>query len=480
VRPPRGGIDMTIKLTLHDYRTDPLLPQKDGVNLAHENMAELLRTRPHPGLSVGFHDFNRLIDDPGYALATLSDVDCVLSNVGPHAHFYFWLRERLGLDFRIVRDVRTAIWSSYLHQEHLCRAYLRPTDTLLVASNYTWGIYNKMFPHLASFPTVLCYPLTACFPADRPIGHLAERQPSDDFTIGYLGRLSEDKNFPDIVELLIRLNRDPQRRHRYRLIACGDVHSPTCAPEAIRTKIDDELGAGGWFEYLPARSYDRIWDVLARFDVMIFPSTSNLETLGRVLIEASYAHVPIVSGEHAATPELVAAGGLCRVEYQTDKSFSAHFDHRIGSVDIDAMADVLKRRSFGLSDCFETYDRHPALFLSTLADRAPSIAAPCLTATQQAFIANLSVDLPEPIDLTRSDTAIAEAALWFADLQRKGTPEYAAKLKQLATISHHPERTARFAAKSAATSGDFTNVGGIDIELCHLHRFYPEFRIAPQ
>ena len=468
---------MTTRVSLHDYRTDPLLPQKDGVNLAHENMAELLRTRPQPGLTVDFHDFNRLIEVPDYARATLSGVDCVLSNVGPHAHFYFWLRERLGLDFRIVRDVRTAIWSSYLHQEHLCQPYLRATDTLLVASNYTWGIYHEMFPHLARFPTALCYPLTACFPADRPAGRASDRTANGEFFIGYLGRLSEDKNFPDIVELLIRLNSDPERSHRYRLIACGDVHSPSCAPEATRARIGEMLGAGDWFEYLPARSYDRIWDVLARFDVMIFPSTSNLETLGRVLIEASYAHVPVVSGEHAATPELVAPGGLCRVDDQIGKTFSAHFDHRIGSVDIDAMVDALTKCNFAPSNCFETYDQHPALFQSLIADPAPAIGAPQLTASQKDFIARLSVDLPPSLDRSAADTTLAEMAEWFVDLQRKERPEYARKLARLAELSQHPERTARFVEKSRVTAGDFSNVGGIDIELCHLHRYYPAFRL---
>ena len=143
---------MTTRVSLHDYQTDPLLPQKDGVNLAHENIAGLLRQQTGSDLIVEFHDFTRLIADEVYARSVLADVDCVVSNVGPHAHFYFWLRERLGLDFRIMRDVRTAIWSSYLHQEHLCASYLRSDDTLMVASNYTWGIYHRIFPHLARLP----------------------------------------------------------------------------------------------------------------------------------------------------------------------------------------------------------------------------------------------------------------------------------------------------------------------------------------
>src|SRR5690606_9279611 len=100
-----GRAGPSMRVTLHDYATDPSLPQKDGVNLAHENIAALLKERGDRGLDVRFHDFTRLLADEDYARRVLSAADCVVSNVGPHAHYYFWLRERLGLDFRILRDV---------------------------------------------------------------------------------------------------------------------------------------------------------------------------------------------------------------------------------------------------------------------------------------------------------------------------------------------------------------------------------------
>jgi glycosyltransferase involved in cell wall biosynthesis len=466
---------VTTRVSLHDYRSDPLLPQKDGVNLAHENIASLLREQPGSGLSVEFHDFNRLIADESYARSALAHIDCVVSNVGPHAHFYFWLRERLGLDYRILRDARTAIWSSYLHQEHLSAPYLRPTDTLMVASNYTWGIYHRIFPHLAGFPTLLCYPLTACFPAVRP--EPRPEHPGGDFTLGYLGRLSEDKNFPDIVDLLIQLNKDSARNHRYRLIACGDIHSKSCAPERIKQRIAEALGPGELFEYLPARDNSAIWDVINRFDVMIFPSTSNLETFGRVLIEASYARVPVLCSDHAAAGELVAPGGLCRVDYRSDETFSTHFDHRLGSIGIADMTEVIRQRTFGVSNCYERYDEHPGMFLAQIANAAPPIGKPLLTASQQDFIDRLSIELPSPISRETADAELAEMARWFIDLQRKGDPVREERLARLTELSRYPERTANFLAKSEATNSDFTNVGGIDIELCHLTQFYPSFRI---
>lgn len=469
-----------MRVGLHDYRTDPLLPQKDGVNFAHENIAQLLRTQGESGLEVEFHDFNRLMNDPEVAREVLSGLDCVVSNIGPHAHFYFWLRDRLGLDFRIVRDVRTAIWSSYLFQEHLAAPFLRQGDTLMVASHYVWGAYEHMFPHLADYPTALCYPLSVAFPEPRPDPR--SRWPMNEgiVAIGYLGRLSEDKNFPDIVELAIRLNREAAGGLRYRLVACGEVHSPACAPDRVAAQLAAALGEGDWFEYLPACRHDAIWRLFERFDAMIFPSTSNLETFGRVLIEASYARVPVVCGRHAAGPELVDRHGLCEVEYERGRPFVAHFDHRLGRVDVDGMARAISSGTLRPSESFERYAGHPRAFLDLLRDPAPAPARPALSRSQAAFIGSLDVVLPPVPTLAEAQEILPTLAEWFRDLQRKDTPEYAMKIEHLREITPYPERTERFVAKSAASAGDFTNVGGIDIELCHLQQFYPQFVIRAE
>ena len=110
---------MSTRLTLHRFESDPSLPQRDGVNLAHAEINRLLGDESHAGLQVEFHDFARLMRDRAYAVRTLTAADCVLCNVGPHAHYYHYLRDRLGLNFRIVRDIKTALWSAYLLQESL-------------------------------------------------------------------------------------------------------------------------------------------------------------------------------------------------------------------------------------------------------------------------------------------------------------------------------------------------------------------------
>lgn len=470
-----------MRVTLHDYVSDPSLSQKDGVNLAHENIAALMRSALQHDVAVSFHDFVRLLADEDYARRVLSDTDCVISNVGPHAHYYFYLRQRYGLDFRIIRDVRTALWSSYLHQEHLVQPYLRRRDALMVASQFTRGIYEAMFPHLQVSRIIICYPLTVAFPDDLPERSATPASPGNAFTLGYIGRLSEDKNFPDVVDLLIHLNRQNERP--YRLLACGDLHSASCHPEIVKRRVRNALGDDRFFEYLPARRNSEVWELYSRFDAMIFPSTSNLETLGRVLIEASYAGVPVVCGEHAATSELMPPSLLCKVDYTTRKRFFTHADQALGRIDIADMARVLSSETLAKPECHAEYETHASRFLRELTDEGDAHGSHkppgALTASQRAFIEQIRIDLPPPIASDKADAAISGLIPWFLGLQESGSRNRQQLLERLLSLSRDPARTLRFIRKTTATRCDFTDIGGIDMELCHVTRFYPHFQIDP-
>jgi len=464
-----------MRVTLQDYVTDPSLFQKDGVNLAHENISALMARGGFSGLSVEFHEINRLLSDESYARRTLSGVDWVISNIGPHAHYYFHLREKLDLGFRIVRDVRTAIWSSYLLQEHLCEPHLREADVLLVASRYTRGIYERIFPHLRKARIIRCYPLTVGFPRRLP----ARSNGRAIFTLGYVGRLSVDKNFSDVVDLVLALNRINERR--FRLVACGDVHSPICAPDRIRQQLHRKLGHADAFTYFPPRNNGQVWELYRSFDAMAFPSTSNLETLGRVLVEASYADVPVVCGDHAAAPELVAPESLCGVKYCADKTYSTHFDHSLGTLDVSELARAVLDPELRASQCHCNFESHGELLMHLL--REPDArdleedGPVILSHSQRAFVDALDVTLPPAMDGTTATEKVGDLIPWFLGLQRRHPVPREAWLESLRRLSHFPERTQGFIERSGGTRCDYTNVGGIDIEICHVADFFPTFRI---
>jgi len=461
------------------------LPQRDGVNFAHENMTWLLKHRSGPALNVHFHDFNRLLSDDSYAVEMLANADCVVSNVGPHAHYYFYLREHLRLSYRIVRDVHTALWSGYLFQEFLCHPFLRYDDTLLVPSRYARGVFEAIFPGLKHFPSLLSHPLAVCFPERERILSKRSRNTDADLILGYLGRISEDKNFPDLVRLLIELNQETKSlsSRRYRLFACGHNHSSSCEPHLVDQMLVQALGISDVYSYSPARSSAEIWDFLARIDVLLFPTTSNLETLGRVLIEASYAGLPVICSDHAAASELIEPEYLCPVQYRRGLVYSCHSDHSLGSVDLEWMKRCLLERELKPTTCYESYLCHPDRLIDALSTTGSELRTLCeplvLAESQHAFIRSIAISMPSFAHRpSESLGLIASLIPWFLGLQGL-VPAVSRKnwIQRLVGLTAHPVRTARFIERTRNTSQDFTDVGAIDIELCNVANFLPTFSL---
>ncbi len=471
---------MTVRIGLHRFESDPALPQRDGVNLAHSEINRLLDTAAPSGLDARFHDFDRLLRDDAHARATLADIDCVLCNVGPHAHYYHWLREKLGLRFRIVRDIKTALWSGYLLQESLCRPLLREGDALLATSHYSRELTRRVFPHLREHPVHLFEPvLAAAHERDVPPPR-APRSGAGPVVLGYLGRLSEDKNFPQVVDLLVDLNRSEPGR--YKLRAVGAIHSASCASELVAAQVEARTGRRDLFEYHPPVPHSQVGDVLRGFDWFLFFSTSNLEVLGRVLIEAAHGGVPVIAADHAAAHELVDASSLVEVSYHAGKQFHSHFDLPLGVVDIAAAAQVIRRGAVPKPPP-EAEVNHPETLMTALMggpqalhdDGPDNLAAP-----QRRLLDSLQwADLPEYATKSAALAEIGRLLEWFLALNGKRGSDFAARLSRLEELSRFKERTHRFIAGTARTRCDFTNLGGIDIELCNVASYHPRFSLGP-
>lgn len=468
---------MKTRVSLHRFESDPGLAQRDGVNLAHTEINHLMKNEAPGELDVAFHDFSRLVRDAGYARTVLDGVDCVLSNVGPHAHYYHHLREKLGLGFRIVRDIKTALWSSYLLQECLCAPYLRPADALLATSNYSRALTRHLFPHLQGAAIHVFEPVLASAADRERQGHPARAQ-AGPVTLGYVGRLSEDKNFPQIVDLLIDLDRGEPGG--YRLVACGAVHSPSCDPVSCAARIEAASGRGNLFTYLEPVAHDAVVPLMRSFDYLLFLSTSNLEVLGRVMIEAAHAGVPVLAANHAAAAELLSPLSLVDVAYTLDQPFFSHFDAPMGSADIASAADIIRRRASPAPP--EPRVNKAESFMEVLLGQAQVNAASApLAEAQQRFLKRLRWQGLEVFrSITEADAAIEELLDWFRALNGKGGEDFPGRLRELERRSRFKDRTRRFIRQSEHNRCDFTNLGGIDIELCNILGFHPSFSLSDQ
>ena len=466
---------MTTRVALHRFASDSNAPQRDGVNLAHTEVNTLFDLPEAAGIKVEFHDFDRLLRDDEYARACLSYVDCVLCNVGPNAHYYHHLRERLGLNFRIVRDIKTALWSCYLLQESLCAPYLRPGDALLATSNYLRVLLRRVFPHLALHPIVLFEPVLAnraglAPPLRSPAGGVV--------TLGHIGRLSEDKNFPQMVDLVIALNRSEPGR--YRLLACGAVHSPSCDPDLVARRVRKETGLGNVFTYLPPRSHAEVLSLYREFDYFLFFSTSNLEVLGRVLLEAAHARVPILSASHAAAPELLDESSLIPINYSADTEYLCHFDEPLGKVDLDFAINIVRQREIPRHPPVAQVNLPQSLFGLLTSDHEVLPPDPPLHAAPAKFIERLCIaDLPHYSSRAEVDPIITELRSWFCALNGRDQRNWQTHAQELEKRSRFPARTARFIEATRQTRCNFTNLGGLDMELCNIAGFYPRFWLSP-
>jgi hypothetical protein len=66
----------------------------------------------------------------------------------------------------------------------------------------------------------------------------------------------------------------------------------------------------------------------------------------------------------------------------------------------------------------------------------------------------------------------------FTALHRSGSPRHLGTLAVLLARSGHRRKTASFVRRSLLQGEDFTNIGGVDLQLSHLIGFEPRFTIT--
>jgi glycosyltransferase involved in cell wall biosynthesis len=441
-------------------------PGKDGANFAYTEVARLLgdsaEVRPKP------HDVVELFRSDEAAREALTGCDVVVATVGPHAYLYFHLRERFGLDFRIIRDARTALWNGYLQQEALSAPYVRPGDVLYHSSRYSRALYTMLFPGLAHSRQTVCYPLLRWFPEQLAGSWTGSK---DDGThIGFVGRLTDDKNHSQAIDLQRELNR--RAPGAFRTVAIGEGGQDRAAGEP----------AVPGYACRPPVDRARLWQDYREMDVLFFPSTSSLETFGRVLVEASFVGTPVLTSTHAAASELLPGESLLPTTLREDIDFTTHLAARLGDVDIAHAADRLVAGAIPPAGRGHThYAGHDRLLLELIRGDAPDppAAQPAPTAIQQAFLDRLRMrGLNLPPDPAAADRMIAKLRRSFTALHRGGTPRHLGTLAMLLARSGYRRKTASFVRKNLFHGEDFTNIGGVDLQLSHLIGFEPRFTIT--
>lgn len=127
-------------------------------------------------------------------------------------------------------------------------------------------------------------------PADRP------------FTVGYLGRLVEQKGVLLLLQALAGLGGD----WRLVLVGTGPYHGQLAAKAAA-------LDIAGRVSFVPAVPSTSVPAVLAGLDVLVLPSLTCpnwKEQFGRVLIEAMACRIAVIGSDSGEIPNVIGAAGV--------------------------------------------------------------------------------------------------------------------------------------------------------------------------
>ncbi len=303
-----------------------------GASLYYARLSDYLKSKKGPSLRSAYEELSGL-SSLEKKIKTLCDSDIVLCNIGPYAWIYFYLREKYNKKFKIIRDVQTAFWIGYFLQEFLVSPLIRKGDIVLFPSAYNMRLYRHFFPEsIGSGNSVICYPLSETWEHnDRSNARRQDRA----IRLGWVGRISEEKNFDAVIKVLSLLSKEVP----CKLYLCGPVQ-----PE-YRLKFKELTGS------LPKdiakniihvgrgklQNKKEVDEFFKGIDLLLFPSVASMESLGQVIVQASCHDIPVIAADHAAADELLSQEYLAKVKYNAG-SYDFYQLYSLGKPDVRRMA----------------------------------------------------------------------------------------------------------------------------------------------
>ncbi len=137
----------------------------------------------------------------------------------------------------------------------------------------------------------------------------------NEFAVGFVGRLVEEKGLLDLVEATGKLRATAQRTSVLVLTGRGPSEGAVrgrCAQLGIKVIV------------LPARKNCEIAKIMNVLDVLVLPSQSRpfwKEQFGRVLIEAMASGVPVIGSDSGEIPNVIGNAGLVFRECEHQQLF---------------------------------------------------------------------------------------------------------------------------------------------------------------
>ena len=134
------------------------------------------------------------------------------------------------------------------------------------------------------------------FPYQEP------RPETECFTLGYVGRLADEKGLDTLFWSLSTLNDEV----RLRIVGDG--------PARYRLELlAKELGIYERVAFIPPVSHEALSQIYHEFDALVLPSKTTpnwQEQFGRVLVESMACGTPVIGSNCGAIPEVIGNAGI--------------------------------------------------------------------------------------------------------------------------------------------------------------------------
>lgn len=399
-----------------------------GASLYYGDISDYLKSKTGLGIRCEYEEFS----GPGpieKKMKALRDDDIVLSNIGPFAWIYFYFREKYNKKFRIIRDIPTSLWIGYFLQEFLIRAFVRKGDCALFPSEYNRQLYRNFFPAgITDENSAICHP--SLFKKPKTFKSIRVRRHKS-INLGWLGRISKEKNFDVALRILNTLSRDNESKLYLRGPVQPEYESEF--RELIRRtprRVAKNIIHMDHGKFVDKEGVYRFFE---NIDLLLFPSVASMESLGRVVIEASSFDIPVIAANYAAMPELIPPEHLADVTYR-EGVYDLYRIHSIGMPDIRRMTQLCrdlkgKRGVFEFNEYDYSYKKLTDIIRSKLF-RDPHRSS----SNAQSMIKNMDILVP---DLKSKKEGLLEKAVKY--LHRMPADDIAlAPVRMAEHLGFHP------------------------------------------
>jgi glycosyltransferase involved in cell wall biosynthesis len=212
-----------------------------------------------------------------------------------------WLRDRLAPRARIVTETEQNILKDLPPPFEQLRSYVLKNIDFLVCRNRE---AIEVARHKGYTGRCEVVPNSVDAGMFRPLDRRRCREEMllSGFTVGYIGRIVEDKGLEDLAQALALCPPD------IKGLFVGSGEYLPALQERVRS-----LGLENRVRFLPGQPMPQLPPIMNAIDVLALPSRTTpswKEQFGRVIIEAHACGTPVIGSDSGAIPDVVESGGL--------------------------------------------------------------------------------------------------------------------------------------------------------------------------